>query len=269
MTYNAGAATGSVPSPTSGLDGTSITLAAPTGLSNPDHDFAGWNDGTSPTDYAANASYPLSSNGAAITLTAEWTSVAPAPVVTGSTNPADMVSFNSEGGSVEATITGANGSSVSLPTPTFASDIFLGWFTSSTGGTSVTSPLILTASSMTLYAHWSTNLVISTSAPKTPPSYRVIGVIRSFTLGTSVLTSALRTQIQRVAALVKTRHYGDVILRGNATLPASTSNRKLARARASAVETYLRQLGVQANFNIEFTVSGASAIYLAVIVYAK
>ena len=53
----------------SGLDGTTITLAANT-FSEPGYTFAGWNDGAA--TYAG-ATYTLASNGSAIVLTATWT----------------------------------------------------------------------------------------------------------------------------------------------------------------------------------------------------
>jgi uncharacterized repeat protein (TIGR02543 family) len=202
----------------------------------------------------------------AVTLTALWTQM---PVVAGSANPADTVNFDSQGGSAVATITGVDGSSVALPIPTFAGHTFLGWFTSGSGGTLQASPLTLTAPSTTLYAQWSTNAVPASNSPKPAPSYRVIGVIRSFAVGSSALTPVLEVQVRRLATLIEARHFGDVILKGNATLPVSASNGALARARAIAVEKFLKQLGVHAKFAIEFTVSGATTFYLAVSVSAK
>ena len=68
--YDAGTGTGSAPAAGSGLDGTTITLAANT-FSEPGYTFAGWNDGAA--TYAAGATYTLASNGSAIVLTATWT----------------------------------------------------------------------------------------------------------------------------------------------------------------------------------------------------
>ena len=48
-----------------------------------------------------------------------------------------------------------------LPTPTFAGCSFLGWFTSSTGGTQVTDTSYLaTTASHALYAHWETHIQV-------------------------------------------------------------------------------------------------------------
>jgi outer membrane protein OmpA-like peptidoglycan-associated protein len=52
-------------------------------------------------------------------------------------------------------------------------------------------------------------------------------------------------------------------------LPVSAANRKLAETRAVVVETYLKQLGVHANFKIQFTVSGLVDFYLSVSALAK
>jgi outer membrane protein OmpA-like peptidoglycan-associated protein len=97
----------------------------------------------------------------------------------------------------------------------------------------------------------------------------VIGVIRSFAIGSSVLTAALKVQIQHLASLIESKHFDDVMLRGNATLPVSAANRKLAETRAVVVKTYLKQLGVHANFQIQFTVSGLVDFYLSVSALAK
>ena len=70
--YAAGGGTGSAPASGSGLDGTTITLAA-NPFTYPGYTFAGWSDGT--TTYAAGAIYKLSSDGAAIIFTAQWTSL--------------------------------------------------------------------------------------------------------------------------------------------------------------------------------------------------
>ena len=82
--YAAGGGTGTAPASGSGLDGTTITLAANT-FTYPGYTFAGWSDGT--TTYAAGATYTLSSEGTPIVFTAQWTE-----------NPIDTVAFNSDGG---------------------------------------------------------------------------------------------------------------------------------------------------------------------------
>ena len=82
--YAAGTGSGTAPAGGSGLDGTTIVLAANT-FTEPGYTFAGWTDGSA--TYAAGATYTLASNGSAIVLTATWTA-----------NATDTVTFNSEGG---------------------------------------------------------------------------------------------------------------------------------------------------------------------------
>ena len=67
--YAAGGGTGSAPASGSGIDGTTITLAA-NNFTYPGYTFAGWSDGTN--TYPAGATYVLSSGGAPIVFTAQW-----------------------------------------------------------------------------------------------------------------------------------------------------------------------------------------------------
>jgi uncharacterized repeat protein (TIGR02543 family) len=147
FTYAAGGGTGTAPTGGSGLDGTTITLAANT-FTRAGYNFAGWNDGT--TTYAAGATYTLASGGAAIVFTAQWTAVGGTFTVT----------FNNNGGQ------GAIASeSASAPTAlslfstgnmTQTNSYFIGWNTSPTGtGTYYTDGAIYPfTSSVTLYAEW-------------------------------------------------------------------------------------------------------------------
>ena len=68
--YAAGTGSGTAPAGGTGLDGTTIVLAANT-FTEPGYTFAGWSDGNA--TYAAGATYTLASNGSAIVLTATWT----------------------------------------------------------------------------------------------------------------------------------------------------------------------------------------------------
>jgi uncharacterized repeat protein (TIGR02543 family) len=244
--------------------GTNGEITDPGATNNDDFAIAVAIDGT---NAVAGANGVNTSAGAAYFYNA--TTVSSAPVTSAPVVRTDTVSFDPEGGTVVAPISGNDGSIVSLPTPTFAGHTFLGWFTSSIGGSQAYLDLALTSLSTTLYAQWSTNTVTPPNSSTTSASYQVIGVIRSFGLGSSVLTPDLKAQIQHVATLVKSRHLHDVLLNGNATSPVSASNMSLARARAIAVEDDLKQLGVTANFNIGFTVSGTTNYYLEVSVSAK
>ena len=64
------------------------------------------------------------------------------------------ITYDAQGGSVSPTSASvAAGQSLTLPTPTYSSYTFNGWFTQSTGGTQVTSPYSPAASG-TIYAQW-------------------------------------------------------------------------------------------------------------------
>ena len=71
-TFSFNAVGGSPSPPVTGLDGTTVTLPA---RHLAGYTFAGWNDGT--LSYPAGSTYTLSSDGAAIILTAQWNANAP------------------------------------------------------------------------------------------------------------------------------------------------------------------------------------------------
>jgi len=78
-----------------------------------------------------------------VTLYAQWTP-----------NATDTLTFNSQGGSAVANVSGLDGTTVTLPgAPTLAGYTFAGWFAAATGGSALTSPYTL-AGSVTLYAQW-------------------------------------------------------------------------------------------------------------------
>ena len=109
--YAAGAGSGTAPASGSGLDGTTITLAANT-FSDPGYTFAGWSDGTKA--YAAGAAYLLSSGGGSITFTAQWTP-----------NSTDILTFDSGGGSAVGSLSGLDGTTITLPAAPTASRLQL------------------------------------------------------------------------------------------------------------------------------------------------
>jgi uncharacterized repeat protein (TIGR02543 family) len=134
------------PASQSGLIGTKITLpAAPTYAG---HTFKGWYLAAS-GGAALTSPYTLTST---LMLYAQWT---PNATVT--------VSFNSEGGATTpAGQSGLIGTTITLPAaPTYAGHTFNGWFLTTSGGTALTSPYLLTAT-LTLYAQW-TSVKASTS----------------------------------------------------------------------------------------------------------
>ena len=82
-----------------------------------------------------------------ITLYAKWTPNAPVSDYT--------VTFNPNGGNVSPTSrTQAAGTSMTLPIPTRDGYTFDGWFSTASGGTKYDNPYTVTASNITMYAHW-------------------------------------------------------------------------------------------------------------------
>jgi uncharacterized repeat protein (TIGR02543 family) len=128
------------------------TASAPTALTlntftRTGYTFTGWNTvaGGSGTAYADGATYPFT---ASVTLYAQWALT-------------DTITFNSEGGSAVGSISGAQGSMITLPAaPTLAGSTFDGWFLAASGGSALTSPYTLT-SSLTLFAQWTVNPTIT------------------------------------------------------------------------------------------------------------
>jgi hypothetical protein len=71
--------------------------------------------------------------------------------------PTDTITFNAEGGSTVATMSGPDGTTITLPVaPTFGGHTFDGWSVASSGGSALTSPYTLAGSS-TLFAQWTLN----------------------------------------------------------------------------------------------------------------
>ena len=138
--YAANGGTGTAPTSGSGLDGTTITLAANT-FTYPGHTFGAWNDGSA--TFVAGATYTLSSDGAPIVFTAQWVA-----------NATDTITFNSEGGSSVPSQYRLQGSTITLPgAASRAGYAFDGWFVAPSGGSALTSPYTVVGS-VTLYAQW-------------------------------------------------------------------------------------------------------------------
>jgi uncharacterized repeat protein (TIGR02543 family) len=71
------------------------------------------------------------------------------------------ITFNAEGGSAVAIMSGPQNSTITLPgAPTYAGFTFDGWFLTTSGGAALTSPYKLTTS-LTLYAKWTTNATVT------------------------------------------------------------------------------------------------------------
>ena len=108
---------GTAESSMSGPSGTTITLPTPTRSG---YTFNGWfmrRERWHPRDLALHADKPL-------TLYAQWTA-----------NASVTVTFNSEGGTAESSMSGPSGTTITLPTPTRSGYTFNGWFSAASGGT--------------------------------------------------------------------------------------------------------------------------------------
>ena len=173
VTYvDSGAGSGTLPTQANEPSGATFTVASGSALTDPGYAFGGWNDGT--TTYAAGSTYTMPA--ANVTLTAVWTPIT------------YTVTFNSEGGSSVANMSGPDGTTITLPSaPTYAGYTFDGWFAAASGGSALTSPYTL-AGSVTLYAQWTANIVVAPSVPinAAPPAGLPLS---SYGAPTSVSTS--------------------------------------------------------------------------------
>ncbi len=155
LSFNAGG--GSAVASLSGLDGTTVTLPSAPTLAG--FTFAGWNTaiGGLGTTYAAGATYTLSGS---TTLYAQWTP-----------NATDTLSFNADGGSAVASLSGLDGTTVTLPSaPILAGYAFTGWNSAmdGTGANENAGATYTLAGSTTLYAQWTS--VMPTITGFTPAS---------------------------------------------------------------------------------------------------
>ena len=146
--YAAGTGSGTAPAAGSGLDGTTIVLAANT-FTEPGYTFAGWSDGNA--TYAAGATYTLASNGSAIVLTATWTA-----------NATDAYSYAAGTGSGTAPAggSGLDGTTIVLAANTFTEPgyTFAGWSDgNATYAAGATYTLASNGSAIVLTATWTAN----------------------------------------------------------------------------------------------------------------
>jgi uncharacterized protein (TIGR02145 family)/uncharacterized repeat protein (TIGR02543 family) len=136
ITFNANGGTVTTASGTTGAGWTLASLPTPTRTG---YTFNGWYTATTGgTQVTMNT--PFSADA---TIYAQWT------LITYS------ITFNAVNGTVSPTsgTTGADRKLASLPTPTRSGCIFVGWYTTSTGGTEVTTNTEFSANA-TIYARW-------------------------------------------------------------------------------------------------------------------
>jgi uncharacterized repeat protein (TIGR02543 family) len=223
LTFNANGGAGSIAS-YSGEDGATAILPVIDGITYLGYSFSGWNtqaDGSG-TQYAEGASLTLVSSQ---TFYAQWTA-----------GPSDTVTFDANGGSgsIEP-INGTPGSTITLPDQNgliHAGFELTNWNTSAKGsGTSYpVGQAFKLAGSITLFAQWSGHRLAT-----------LFGAIGTFKNGSSSLSAALKSQINRVALTIRSRKYLKVDLFGyTATTGLNSLNLSLSRNRAINVGTYLR-----------------------------
>ena len=85
------------------------------------------------------------------------TATTTAATLTVTANVSDTITFNSDGGSAVASVTDPVGTEITLPSDTYAGYSFDGWFATPSGGSALTSPYTITATT-TLYAQWTPNI---------------------------------------------------------------------------------------------------------------
>lgn len=97
----------------------------------------------------------------------------------------DTITFNAEGGSAVAQMSGPDGTTITLPAaPTYPGHTFDGWFVAPSGGSPLTSPYSLSGST-TLYAQW-------TAIPTFTVSFNANGGAGSMTPQSSSSAAALK-----------------------------------------------------------------------------
>ena len=183
---------GSAVANVSGLDGTTVTLPGAPTLAG--YAFAGWFVATSGGS-ALTSPYTLAGS---VTLYAQWIP-----------NATDTISFNSQGGSAVADVSGLDGTTVTLPgVPILAGYAFAGWFVATSGGSALTSPYTL-AGSVTLYAQW-------TPAPATAVLVPATGAALGGTNATLDASAAAGAGVAKVQFTLTGGFYSHAVI-GTAT----------------------------------------------------
>ena len=237
-------------------DGGSVTPASLTytygdlGLSLPTptfagHTFSGWfTSATSTTQVGAGGT--VYSPTASVELFAQWSAVAMV-----------VVTFDANGASGSiSSLSGEVGSTITLPGQSGmlrAGFALSSWNTQAKGGGTryAVGQAINLTSSMNLYAQWTGHV----------PAV-LFGAIGVFAKNQSVLTSVLKSQVNRLANAIRAKKYHSISLYGyTATTGLASLNMSLSRARAVAVATYLRsRLSALRVKNVTIKSAGEGAI---------
>jgi uncharacterized repeat protein (TIGR02543 family) len=171
------------------------------------------------------------------------------------------LSFESDGGSAQAPITAQSGTTVTLPTPTYAGYNFDGWYTQSVGGTQVASPLTLTTSTV-LYAQW------AVTAPATVTFTR-LAAIHTFATGSSRLTALEQHQLRALVSRLRRADFSTLRLVGETPQKSTTTSHRLALARDNAVKVYLASHGLKVTYLESVVALGSANSSRVVVVYAR
>jgi len=229
VSFNNGGAT-AVLNPVSVNPGLAVQLPAAGALSYPGFTQTGWF--TSPTGGTlvglSGASFiPTTS----LTIYAQWASNVPIPLL-----------FSGNGGTgTVASMSVMSGSSVTLPAGSGLLDIghtFSGWsLTSSSPSTIYASGAKFVVSTPeTLYAVWIATV-------KVPATAELAGAIGPFPVGSSALSSTMKSQIHNIGESMKARHFVTASMFGYSLASETSANLKtLSARRATSVENYLRDV---------------------------
>ncbi|MCU1364233.1 MAG: hypothetical protein JWM55_2061 [Acidimicrobiaceae bacterium] len=244
ISFSANGGVGSI-TQLSGKAGTSVSLPAATSLTNSGFSFSTWNtaaNGTG-TSYAPGQSVTFTTS---LTLFAQWTATSSV-----------AVTFSANGGSGSlATLTGAQGTSVTLPGSSSvvrSGYSFSSWNTAANGsGTSYQSgQSLMLSTSLTLYAQW-----------KATPTSSLYGTIGDFSKNATALNASLKAQVTRLASVVREKQYDVVRLFGySADTGISSLNGALSSARAHGVASFLEsRLRSMKVVNVKISVAGEGAV---------
>ncbi len=202
--------------------------------------FVDWNTSAKGSGevFKAGATYSFKKS---ITLYAQWKKVVKVKAPPKSP-PSHAVNFAANGGAGTMAAESHRGPAT-LASNHFrrAGYTFLRWNTSPNGkGVSYANRATYSfTASTTLYAQWKKNKV----ATPPPPTTTIPGgvTIGPFAVGSSSLSSALKSQVQSLAAVIKTDGDQQITLYGfgDKTTTSSETSVALGRQRASAVATYL------------------------------
>jgi outer membrane protein OmpA-like peptidoglycan-associated protein len=167
------------------------------------------------------------------------------------------VSFSANGGNGSlATLTGATGSTVTLPSSSSvvrSGYSFTSWNTAANGsGASYAAGQSFTLStSVTLFAQW-----------KATPTSSLYGTIGDFSRNATSLNASLKAQVTRLASVVKKKQYDVVRLFGySADTGFASLNGAVSSARANSVASFLAsRLKSMKVKNVKISVSGEGAV---------